>query len=267
MSLPTSAAQGPLHPDGSRIDYDRIADLYDLYVRADFDVPFFLREAEKVRGKVLELMAGTGRLSLPLLEAGVDLTCVDASRAMLDVLERKLGQRGLKADVRHASVCAMGLPAEFELAILPFHSFSELVTPEDQRACLREVAACLVPGGQFICTLHNPAIRAASVDGSLRLTGRFPTPDGTLIISAFETGGRPVVQRQQFFESYDNDGRLLSKRLLEMTFALLDRETFEGLAREAGFAVERLQGEYEGAEFDPAGSPFMIWVLVKKDDV
>jgi SAM-dependent methyltransferase len=265
MSLPASAAQGPLPPDGSRIDYDRIADLYDLYVRADFDVPFFLREAGKVRGKVLELMAGTGRLSVPLLEAGVELTCVDASRGMLDVLERKLGQRGLKADVRHASVCAMNLPAEFELVILPFHSFSELVSTEDQRACLREVSSCLVPGGRFICTLHNPAVRGASVDGTLRLTGRFPTPDGTLIVSGFETGGRPVVTRQQFFEFYD-DGRLLSKRLFEMTFALIDRETFEGLAREAGFAVERLQGDYEGADFDPARSPFMIWVLAKKGD-
>jgi len=65
------------------IDYDRVADVYDLYVTSDLDVGFYIQEAGKVRGKVLELMCGTGRVSIPLLEAGVDLTCVDASAGML----------------------------------------------------------------------------------------------------------------------------------------------------------------------------------------
>ena len=50
---------------------------------ADLDVGFYVEEATKVKGKVLELMCGTGRASMPLLEAGVDLTCVDASERML----------------------------------------------------------------------------------------------------------------------------------------------------------------------------------------
>ena len=59
------------------IDFDSVAVLYDIYVRTDFDIPFWLREAKTVAGKVLELTCGTGRVSLPLLRAGVDLTCVD----------------------------------------------------------------------------------------------------------------------------------------------------------------------------------------------
>ena len=43
---------------------------------ADLDVGFYVEEATK-------LMCGTGRVSVPLLEAGVDLTCVDASERML----------------------------------------------------------------------------------------------------------------------------------------------------------------------------------------
>ena len=68
------------------IQWDAVASLYDSYVTATFDVPFFLAEAKAVPGPVLELMAGTGRVSLPLVEAGVPLTCVDASGAMLSRL-------------------------------------------------------------------------------------------------------------------------------------------------------------------------------------
>ena len=70
------------------IDYDRVADVYDLYVTSDLDVGFYVEEAGKVRGKVLELMCGPGRISVPLLEAGVDLTSVDPSEGMLARLRK-----------------------------------------------------------------------------------------------------------------------------------------------------------------------------------
>ncbi len=90
---------------GTQIDYDSVAEIYDLYVTADYDIPFFLHEATNVEGPVLELTAGTGRLSLALIQAGVQLTCVDGSRGMLDVLLRKLRDRGLSAEVLCADVC------------------------------------------------------------------------------------------------------------------------------------------------------------------
>jgi hypothetical protein len=40
------------------LDYDRIARLYDAYVRTELDVPFFLQEARQASGPVLELRAG-----------------------------------------------------------------------------------------------------------------------------------------------------------------------------------------------------------------
>jgi len=102
----------------TQTDYDRIAEIYDLYVTADYDLPFFLQEAAEVRGPILELTAGTGRLSIPLLEAGSQLTCVDGSQGMLDVLSRKLEERALKAEVRCADVCDLELPTVYEVAIL-----------------------------------------------------------------------------------------------------------------------------------------------------
>lgn len=44
--------------------YDVVSDIYDQYVDVDFDIPFWVGEARKV-GEVLELTAGTGRITLP----------------------------------------------------------------------------------------------------------------------------------------------------------------------------------------------------------
>jgi SAM-dependent methyltransferase len=248
----------------TQIDYDSIAEIYDLYATADYDIPFFVSEVRKVSGPALELMAGTGRVSIPLLEAGAKLTCVDGSQGMLGVLAAKLARMGLHAKICCIDVRRLELSASFELAILPFQAFMELVSEDDQRAALHAVFSCLLPGGRFICTLHNPAVRGAYVDGVPRTVGAFPTEGGTLVVSGFEQGGHPIVTRHQFFELFGPDGRLVWKRLLPMEFSLVERDGFEAMARSVGFRVTQLYGNYDRTPFEPAVSPFMIWVLEKE---
>jgi len=248
-----------------QIDYDSVAEIYDVYVTADYDIPFFLQETANIAGQVLELTAGTGRLSLPLVQAGVQLTCVDGSRGMLDVLSKKLHDRGLSAAIECADVCQLELRSRFELALFPFQSFMEIVGEPRQRQALAAVFACLAPGGRFVCTLHNPSVRRREVDGASRTIGRFPTRDGSLVVSGRETGGHPVVNRHQLLEFFDSDGSLRSKKLLPMEFELIERDHFESMALDAGFAVLALYGDYGRSPFDAARSPVMIWVLQKTD--
>jgi len=255
---------GPSH---APIDYDRVADVYDLYVTSDLDVGFYIEEATRVQGKVLELMCGTGRVSVPLLEAGVDLTCVDASAGMLSRLEERLHARKLEARIVRADVRYLDLgEEEFDLVLVPFHSFSELVTPRDQDLVLRAVHRCLREGGRLVCPLHNPAVRAGSTDGVLRLNGSFSAADGgLLIVSGFEIleESSGVVDRLQLYEFFDASNELRAKRALPMRFALIDRYEFAELADAAGFVPMALYGGYERDEYVEESSPVMVWVLEK----
>lgn len=61
------------------IDFNFVADLYDSYVKVDFDLDFYEKLVSNCNGKCLELMCGTGRVSIPLLKQNIDLTCVDYS--------------------------------------------------------------------------------------------------------------------------------------------------------------------------------------------
>lgn len=246
------------------IDYDPVAGIYDLYVAATYDHDFFLNRVTPGM-RVLELTSGTGRLSIPLAKAGVALTCVDISQEMLSVLERKLEKEGLKANVLCANVQYLDFAEEFELAILPFQSFMELVGREKQLQCLRSAYRALIPNGRFYCTMHNPRIRRETVDGVLRGGGIFKYESGTVVVSGFETGGDPVVQRSQFIERFDEAGQLESRVLQPMEFEMIDEGVFRGMASEAGFEVKAVFGGYDAHKFNTESSPVMIWELNKNE--
>ncbi len=258
--------QSPIRRLMESMDYARIADLYDTYVQATFDIPFFLGEAKKSSGEVLELMSGTGRVSLPLVEAGIKLTCVDKFPEMLAILRDKLERRGLCANVVQMDVCELNLSKRFDLVIIPFHSLSEIVSLDDQRKALTRIRKHLSPSGRFICTLHNPKTRTRFVDGTLQLCGKYSleSGQGTLLfwlLQDYDSTDNHIVEGLEFFEEYDAKGILKSKRLMGLRFRLTWKEEFQELAKSVGFKVAALYGDYSYSEFHEESSPFMIWVL------
>ena len=249
------------------MDYSTVADLYDLYAQIIVDVPFFLREARGCRS-VLELTSGTGRLSLPLIEAGVPLTCLDNSPEMLAILRKKLHDHGLSAPVYQMDACNFSLPQKFDLIIIPFNAFSEFADPVKQHAALAAIRAHLSDGGRFICTLHNPEIRLQSIDEQVHLLGRFDLPEdqGTLLLSSWEKHDAEthLVRGMQFYELFDRNGSVQSKRYLSITFYLHSKNSFESLVAAQGYRVAALYGDYDRSPFQPQTSPSMIWVLSKE---
>lgn len=246
-------------------NYDSVADLYDIYVPATFDIDFFVNETKKAPGEVLELMSGTGRVSIPLLEAGVKLTCVDLSARLNAVLEQKLHQLGLQTDVHQMDICQLELRKKFSMVIIPFHSFAHITSPDDQQKALQQIREHLLPGGTFICTLGNPTLRQIAVDGQLRLFRKYalPNTNGVLLLWIVENKNLDdpqVVEAMQFYEEYDTAGVLQSKRMLELHFRLSGKDEFEELAKATGFKVKAFYGNYDYSDFDE-NSPYMIWLL------
>lgn len=249
------------------IEWDRVAPFYDLYAQATFDIEFFVQEATKVVGNVLELMAGTGRVSLPLVKAGVHLTCVDNAPQMLAMLRQKLAREHLSAQIYEMDVRDLAFDTSFDLIIIPFHSFGELISPDDQKRVLTRIHEHLAEQGRFICTLHNPPQRLRSIDGQLRFVGSYPgvDPQTSLLFWSVSTAlpATNIVHAWQFYEHYDQHGTLQKKSMLPLRFALLPRVEFETLAEAAGFQVLSFYGDYTYAPFQEETSPYMIWVLGK----
>ena len=67
----------------------RNARLYDLMFPAGPQVRFYVEEARRARGRVLELACGTGRVLLPIAAEGLECVGLDLSPEMLAEARRK----------------------------------------------------------------------------------------------------------------------------------------------------------------------------------
>jgi SAM-dependent methyltransferase len=135
---------------------DRISEIYDRLYGTAFDVEAtvaFLKELAG-RGRALELAVGTGRVALPLAEAGVEVLGIDASPAMVAQMRAKPG--GDRLPVTMGDFADVAVEGAFSLIYVVFNTLFALTTQEDQVRCFANAAAHLEPGGAFVIEAFVP---------------------------------------------------------------------------------------------------------------
>ena len=137
--------------------YDTIAELYDPWsVSVVEDVGFYLEEARRSGGPVVELGVGTGRIAVPIAADGTRVIGVDSSRGMLDVCARRAALAGVDIDLRVGDLRDPPVRERVPLVIAPFRSLLHMHTEADRRAVLVSVRELLVPGGRFVFDVFAP---------------------------------------------------------------------------------------------------------------
>src|SRR5262245_9622877 len=91
------------------------------------DVAFYVDEAVRSKGPVLEMGCGTGRILVPIAEKGISVTGLDASEPMLKKLREKLPQ----ADLHLADMRDFNLKRKFALVTIPFRPIAHLMEARD----------------------------------------------------------------------------------------------------------------------------------------
>lgn len=243
--------------------YAAIADLYDHVVpyRDRPDVSFYVDAALASGGPVLEVGCGSGRILIPTARAGVAITGVDPSEAMLRVCSSRLD--GESAAVRdrvtllRADMRSLDLGREFPLITLPFRPFQHLLTVEDQMAALEILGRHLTADGRLILDLFNPsleALTARNLGEEIAGEPEFSTPDGRRVVRAHKFLAkdlfRQTVDVELLHDVTHPDGR--AERLVQaFTMRYLFRFEAEHLLARCGFAVESLWADYDRS---PIGS-------------
>ena len=152
-----------MHGYGPASYGEGIADVYDEWYSSGSDTEATIAALSGLlphRGHVLELGVGTGRLAIPLADAGFTVTGIDTSVSMLERL-RTRDRTGRITAVLGDMVD--DLPDErFELALASYNTIFNLVSAERQQACFHAIAAHLVEGGLFIVETFVPAVGPAS---------------------------------------------------------------------------------------------------------
>ena len=231
----------------------------ELYERVfhglDMDIEFFSTLAKEARGPVLELGCGTGRVTLPCLEAGAEVDGLDLYPSMLEVLRRKAEARDLRVRLHRADMRAFSLPRRFALVTIPFNAFLHNLTTEDQLATLSRCRDHLAPGGVLVVhasLFTSPEILSSTNAPVLELETVDPGTGHTL--QHYDTRSiDPVNQIQHSINEVrelDRQGRLVSSRRTETAVRWVNRAELELLLRVAGFTRWKLYGGFRNEPLD-----------------
>jgi SAM-dependent methyltransferase len=233
-----------------------LARLYDLDLVEDpGDLDLYLALAARAGGPVLEIAAGSGRVAVPLAEAGYEVTAVDIDAAMLARLARAAVESGPGVPERIDPVAAdlVGLKlrggARFRLAILALNSILLLNTREAQVAAIETMARHLVTGGIAVVDVWLPsADELARYDGRLGLEYARIEPDtGQLVTKITAAQHEPATARVILTAIYDEgeQGGATRRWIREDTLRLLNADELRAIAESAGLEVEVVAGDYD----------------------
>lgn len=141
--------------------YLQDAHLYDLDDRdlLKKDIPFYVEFAAKCGGSILELACGTGRITIPLAEAGYEIWAIELSDTMIEQFRLKMVKlsqtTAASIHLFQGDMSNFELGRKFSLVIVPYRSFQILQDETLEKACLERVYHHLEDGGYFIIDLGN----------------------------------------------------------------------------------------------------------------
>jgi SAM-dependent methyltransferase len=214
--------------------YEQLGALYDRWCAGvDHDIPFYVLACEEAEGPIIELGAGSGRISVELARHGHRVIALDAAPAMLAEAEARARRHGVEHLLETVVGDILDAPAleHGDRVLAPFRTFMHLSGDDERRRALRVAASLLAPGGQFIFDVFEPTgadIRA--------------------------THDRWIHRREGISEHplWDAEERRLAltvrlpDRAVAMTLEWRSAGEWRALCAEAGLAVISAQSGFEG---------------------
>src|SRR3954463_16770155 len=119
----------------------------------DEDLPVWRTLAARAPGPVLDVGAGTGRVTIDLASGGVAVVALDVDAPLLDALRRRAA--GLPVETVVADARRFALGRRFSLVLVPMQTLQLLGGPRGGGAFLRPALDHLEPGGLVAAALAD----------------------------------------------------------------------------------------------------------------
>jgi SAM-dependent methyltransferase len=225
-----------------------IAEVYDFDLPLGHtvgDIEYYTRALADIRGPILEPACGTGRMLIPLLEAGHNMEGADRSPEMLDVCRRHCRARGLEPVLHAADMASFVQPETYSAIILPAGSIRNLDGREAALQALNCFSRSLIPGGLLLLDVIAP--RFVTELGPMQYWRRDPYlwTRQTVLIDY-----DPVANRTTKFQRYEKwrDGDLLTTELHRFCLQHWGLREFEELLGDAGFTDVSVIADFQDGE-------------------
>lgn len=193
-------------------------------------------------GPAVEFAIGTGRVAIPLSEAGVQVSGIELSHAMISRLREKVGEDRIPVVRGDMSEARAG--ENFSLAFLVFNTISNLLTQDEQVRCFQNAARHLAPGGRFVVELWVPQLRSLPPGHGGTVEVSQP---GYLLVDTYDVLRQHVVSHHVRFGPELSDGR--GARMGRTPHRYIWPSELDLMARLAGFEVESRWADWDRSDF------------------
>jgi len=153
------------------------------------DLAVWRELAERANGPVLDLGAGTGRVTLDLALRGHDVTALDSDSELLDELARRAEADAVEVACIRADARSLPETTPFALAIAPMQLLQIMGGPAGRGRLLQSVAAALRAGGLFAAAITDVDEAVAPEDAPPPLPD--VTQSGRWVFSSIPLDVRP----------------------------------------------------------------------------
>lgn len=215
------------------------------------DLPFWLHLASQYGDPILELACGTGRLTLPLAQAGFRVTGIDITEGMLKEARRKSIERGVAVTLVKADMRDFNLDQKFALIFLPANTVCHLLDLADVEACLSRVRQHLLPEGRFAISVFVPKLELLLGKPGERFPfAEYDDPDGR---------GRIVVTESYVYEPDTQIKRVKTHFSIpgqaeeivgELNLHMYFPRYLDALLKYNGLVIEHKYGDYDRRAFN-----------------
>jgi SAM-dependent methyltransferase len=149
------------------------------------DLPLWRELAARHPGPVLDIGAGSGRVTLELARGGHAVTALERERVLLEALRGRPGAEGVRAVCADARGFRLK-QREYALCVVPMQTIQLFGGAAGRSAFLRRARAVLRPGGLLACAILGRVEPFACADGDAG-----PAPE-TAVIDGWRYASLPT---------------------------------------------------------------------------
>jgi len=225
-------------------------------------IPFYIKQAKKYGGPILELACGTGRITIPIAKKGMSIVGLNFSVKMLEQAKRSSKENNVEIEWIKADMTNFSLSRKFSEIIMPGAAMNWVLENKGIENCLTCIKDHLTQDGRFIFNVFNPNLEILKRDPSKKYDiVEYPDPDGK---------GTVVVTESNYYDKATQINHLTyyysikSKEIVKkLKLRIFFPQELDMLLNYNGFKIDYKYGTYDEEPFD-SDSNWQIVICHKK---